>query len=112
MRILSWNVRGLGKKEKKGKFKQLVIQRKIDILLIQETKQRTVSRNFISSIWGGSDFKFVEVEVEGSAGGLLIIWNTDAFTSEEFCCNRNFLLVKGTIKPNFNCINCQCLGPM
>lgn len=51
MKIMSWNVRGLGLKGKRSKLKLLVKNRKVDILLIQETKQRSMVRDLIWSLW-------------------------------------------------------------
>lgn len=97
MKILSWNVRGLGKKEKLGKLKQLIKQRKMDVLLILETKQKTRTKNFIYSIWGDSECDYAEVDANGTAWGLLRIWSTEVFSMEAMCSNKNFIMVKSTI---------------
>lgn len=53
MKILFWNARGLGLKEKRSKVKKLVKDRKIDMMLIQETKQKEITKKFIVSICMG-----------------------------------------------------------
>lgn len=52
MKILFWNVRGLGLKEKRSKVKKLVKDHRIDMMLIQETKQKEITKKFILSRWG------------------------------------------------------------
>ncbi|KAL7230696.1 hypothetical protein ACSBR2_009054 [Camellia fascicularis] len=37
--MMSWNIRGLGRKDKRAKIKKLVRERKIDVLLLQESKR-------------------------------------------------------------------------
>ncbi|KAL7197863.1 hypothetical protein ACSBR2_020393 [Camellia fascicularis] len=38
MKLLSWNVRGLGKAKKKGRIRKLLRERQVEIALFQETK--------------------------------------------------------------------------
>lgn len=73
MKILFWNARGLGLKEKRSKVKKLVKDHRIDMMLIQETKQKEITKKFIVSIWGDGDCDYIEVDAEGSTTGLLII---------------------------------------
>lgn len=43
MKILSWNIRGAGRQEKKGKIRKLLKERNVDIALFQETKKAVVT---------------------------------------------------------------------
>ncbi|KAI8562172.1 hypothetical protein RHMOL_Rhmol03G0014100 [Rhododendron molle] len=95
MQNLSWNIRGLSKKEKRSKVKKIVGDQKVDMLLIQETKQKSISGNFIESLWGDTTYDYVEVDADGCAGGLLTVWNSDFFKLEAACCRRNFILIQG-----------------
>lgn len=103
MKILSWNIRGLGQKEKRSKIKKMVKDRRVDILFLQETKLKSVNNVFINSIWGHSDFDFMEVDSIDSAGGLLCIWNSNVFKMLDVCSNRNFLLLSGILDSDFVC---------
>lgn len=68
MKILSWNIRGLGKREKKGK------PRKLDVLFFQETKLKSTNKFLIDSIWGHCNYDFMKIEAdENAAVGLLCI---------------------------------------
>ncbi|GMP74929.1 hypothetical protein CsSME_00032179 [Camellia sinensis var. sinensis] len=71
MKIQSWNVRGLGRPEKMRKIKRSLAERKVDIVLIQETKTVVVSSDLVRSIWPGDHFEFISVDANGRAGGLL-----------------------------------------
>lgn len=111
MKILSWNIRGLGKKEKRSKIKKMVRDRGVDILFLQETKLKSTNSFFINSIWGHSDFGFMEVDSNESSGGLLCVWNSNLFKLMEVCSNRNFLLLSGICGSDFSCILINVYGP-
>lgn len=111
MKLLSWNIRGLGKNEKKGMLKKLLRVRNVDFLLIQESKLRSVNNFFVNSIWGHSSFGFFEVETNESKGGLLCVWNSELFSLIQACNNRNFLLLYDSISPNFYCTIVNVYGP-
>lgn len=54
MKILSWNVCGLGSREKRVLVKEVIQNFKADIMMIQESKVRVVSDRVIKEIWGAS----------------------------------------------------------
>ncbi|CAL5361639.1 unnamed protein product [Camellia sinensis] len=60
-----------------------------------ETKRETIDGNFVKSLWPVDDMGFMEVGSEGSAGGLLCIWNTQIFQLVDCCSTRNFILLSG-----------------
>ncbi|KAG5561224.1 hypothetical protein RHGRI_004297 [Rhododendron griersonianum] len=97
MKILSWIVKGLSNREKRNKIKKTVRDLKIDMLLLQETNLKDISKAVIGSLWGVTDCDYLEVDAIGSAGGPLTIWNSDFFKLEAVCCNRNFILLKGSL---------------
>ncbi|GFZ09917.1 hypothetical protein Acr_21g0005160 [Actinidia rufa] len=55
MKILSLNVRGLGKREKRSKVTKLLSNLKVDMLLLQETKLKDLKPIILQSIWGISE---------------------------------------------------------
>lgn len=81
------------------------------ILLIQESKQKSISKTFTNSLWGHSDYNYLEVDSDGSASGLLTIWNSEVFNLVEACCSRNFLLIRGTLNHDFSCTIVNVYGP-
>ncbi|GMP72029.1 hypothetical protein CsSME_00030218 [Camellia sinensis var. sinensis] len=77
MKIQSWNVRGIGKPEKRRRIKKSLIERKVDIVLLQETKKTTMDSALVRSLWPGDLFDFMGADAIGQAGGLLCIWNLE-----------------------------------
>lgn len=96
LKMMSWNIRGLGRNDKRAKIKKLVSERKINVLLLQESKRSSVDVRFVKSLWPWESLQFMAVDLEGSAGGLLCVWNLDVFKIEECCSARSFILVSGT----------------
>lgn len=58
MKLLSWNVRGLGKPVKRRKIKNLFFERKVDMVLLQETKKQNSEWGVcqINLAWGKDGF--------------------------------------------------------
>ncbi|GMP67950.1 hypothetical protein CsSME_00027743 [Camellia sinensis var. sinensis] len=52
MEIVSWNVRGLGSRKKRGIIRDFLRKHQPDIVIFQETKVEVCDRTFIKSIWG------------------------------------------------------------
>lgn len=55
MKIISWNVRGLGSARKRTLIKELLKKEKADIVMQQETKLEVVDSKWIRSIWGSKN---------------------------------------------------------
>uniref|UniRef100_A0A803QNG8 Endonuclease/exonuclease/phosphatase domain-containing protein n=1 Tax=Cannabis sativa TaxID=3483 RepID=A0A803QNG8_CANSA len=51
MKILSWNIRGSGDKEKRRAIKATICKATPDMVILQEVKKEDVDRRFICSIW-------------------------------------------------------------
>ncbi|KAI9198487.1 hypothetical protein LWI28_016722 [Acer negundo] len=79
MLILPWNVKGLGKWEKRRVVRHLVESVKPSILFLQETKLKQCNCKLISSVGGFCLLNGVAVNASGSSGGLLSLWNADLF---------------------------------
>lgn len=111
MKIQSWNVRGIGRPEKMRKVKKILAERRVDIVLLQETKKSEVNSELVKIIWPGDYFEFMSVDAIGRAGGLLCTWNPDVFQLKASCCNHNFLLLSGTIFHSFECVIINVYDP-
>ncbi|KAI9162211.1 hypothetical protein LWI28_024947 [Acer negundo] len=72
----SFNV-GLGKDVKRRKVKRVVKFQNLAVLFIQETKRDVFDSSLIRSIGGSILTRGVGVEVVGSAGGLMTLWDED-----------------------------------
>ncbi|XP_028102778.1 uncharacterized protein LOC114302018 [Camellia sinensis] len=99
---MSWNVRGLGKLEKKGRIRKLIYERKADVVLFQETKKVSISECEVRASRGRRNMDFMVVGSNGTAGGLLCIWDPDFFQLVDCCSNRRFILLSGTLLHTFN----------
>ncbi|KAL7248515.1 hypothetical protein ACSBR2_003281 [Camellia fascicularis] len=102
---------GLGRPEKRGKIKKLVKERKIGMLFLQESKRSVLSEWDIRSIWGCARFEYMQVGSQGSAGGIICVWDPEFFQLQECCGSRNFILLKGTIYHSFNCVLMNVYAP-
>lgn len=111
MILLSWNIRGLRRPEKRSKVKSLVRVRKVDVLLIQETKRSSVDDNFVKSLWPWEELEYMEVGADGSAGGLLCLWNPQIFELKECCSARSFVILAGMAHHTFNCTIINVYSP-
>ncbi|XP_028078606.1 uncharacterized protein LOC114280437 [Camellia sinensis] len=110
MKILSWNVRGIGRPEKRRQIKKSLAERKVDIVLLQETKKAVVDSTLVRSMWPGEQFDFMAVDVIGQAGGLLCIWNPEVFFLKDCCSTQNFILLSGTLFSSFDCVIINVYG--
>jgi len=76
MKIISWNVWGLGGFEKRREVCNLVREKKPLILCIQETKLVRIDVQLSQSLWGGVDVEFSFQPSIGASGGLLSLWDS------------------------------------
>jgi exonuclease III len=75
MKIISYNVRGLGGFEKRSEVKRLLIDKKPFVVRLQETKLCTVDDLLVKAIWGTSSMGYSFQPSKGASGGLLTVWN-------------------------------------
>ena len=104
MKLLSWNVRGLGNSVKRRWVKLLLKDRKIDFVFFQETKKSEVTPDFVKSLWPVDEMEFMVVNSEGRAGGLLCIWKPTVFKLSQCCSTRHCSVLSGTLLPNLICV--------
>lgn len=55
MKIISWNIRGLGDSSKRLRVKKLLHQACPDVVLTQKTKFQKIDRGLIKSLWSSKD---------------------------------------------------------
>lgn len=56
MKLISYNIRGLGGKVKKKEIQKLVREQKPNMLCVQETKMEVVDRKVCAQLWDCDDF--------------------------------------------------------
>lgn len=95
MKLLSYNVRGLGGNAKKRVVRELVCHQHVELLCIQETKCQVVDRKMCGLLWGDSEFEWKATQAVNRGGGLLCIWNSKLFVLEESVDGPGFLGLMG-----------------
>ncbi|KAK2646987.1 hypothetical protein Ddye_022182 [Dipteronia dyeriana] len=97
MIVLSCNVRGLGKGEKKCVVRSLVEFYKPTIVFLQETKLSNYDDRVIKAIGGSALNRGIGVDAEGALGGLLSLWNEDQFKVSDCISNSRCLILIGEL---------------
>ncbi|KAH7666231.1 RNA-directed DNA polymerase protein [Dioscorea alata] len=113
MKILSWNVRGLGKPSKRHLVKEIISSSRSDIICLQETKLQDVHKSTWRTIGGVRLNSFDFLPAQGSAGGIIVAWDRaqalgTLFHKETFSISIKFMNTSN----NFTWI-CTCVyGPV
>ncbi|KAK2396412.1 DNA-(apurinic or apyrimidinic site) endonuclease [Trifolium repens] len=76
MKIVSWNIRGLGRVDKRNEVRKLVREKHPLVVCVQETKVQTCDDFLCTTVWGSSPSAFSFRPSVGASGGLLTIWDT------------------------------------
>ncbi|XP_071709031.1 uncharacterized protein [Rutidosis leptorrhynchoides] len=97
MKILSINIRGFKVGGKVGWFKSLLFSANPIVSAIQETKSHGVNDTWVENLWGSVNVGYVEKQVVGRSGGLLLIWDSNVFVVDEAVVDEFFIAVKGKI---------------
>jgi hypothetical protein len=76
MKVISWNVRGLGRVDKRKEVHNLVREKHPLIVCLQETKLQVCDDSLCVAMWGSSLVGFSFRPSVGASGGLLTICDT------------------------------------
>lgn len=96
MKIIFYNIRGLGGRLKKRDVRQLVKCQKPDMLCLQVSKFSGVDRKLCSFLWEGDDFDWFAKDAEGRYSGLIVLSKRYAFLLSIQFQGNNFLGVTGS----------------
>lgn len=89
MKIVSWNVRGVGRAGKRGVIKEVLRSIGPDIVILQETKKERLDDKVVGSLWKSRHRSWVALPSLGRSGGIVIIWDSRAVKVTE-CMIGNF----------------------
>lgn len=103
MKIISWNIRGMGSYVKKNFLRKLIKRRRPDLIFVQETKLESLDRFVVQKLWGNGSFEFVCSNSIGASGGLMSVWNKEFFKATSITIHRSFILLEGSINNTFPC---------
>ena len=76
IKLLSWNVRGANNPNKRIVIRNFIRSQRVDLVCLQETKIQELSSDVARSLGVGRAYEWRAVEAEGTAGGILVFWDT------------------------------------
>ncbi|XP_028082530.1 uncharacterized protein LOC114283868 [Camellia sinensis] len=109
--MLSWNVHGLRRGEKRRRIKSLIKEKEVDMVLLQETKLAAILLDMVRSLWYRDQVEFMEVDASSLAGGILCIWDPSVFSLSACCSNKSFILLSSSLSRNFECVIINIYAP-
>ena len=80
IKILSWNVKGVNDPDKRKVIKNFLITHKVDLVCLQETKVQEMNNDMVHSLGAGRFLNWKALNVEGSARGILLLWDNNRTT--------------------------------
>ena len=75
IKIITWNVRGVNDPDKRRVIKSFLRSNKVDLVCLQETKVHQMNNVMVRSLGVGRFLNWRALNAEGSAGGILILWD-------------------------------------
>ena len=75
IKILSWNVRGVNDPVKRSVIKGFLRSNRVDLVCFQETKVQQMNVGMVRSLGVGRFLNWTALDAEGSAGGILLLWD-------------------------------------
>ncbi|XP_028057303.1 uncharacterized protein LOC114261263 [Camellia sinensis] len=103
MIILSWNIKGMGRVGKRLRIKEVLRERKVDVVFFQETKKARMVEGLVRSLWPW--------DPDGTVEGLLCVWRPSVFLTNSCCSSRNVIIVPGILLPDFECVLANVYAP-
>lgn len=95
MIIVSRNIKGFGRQEKRLAVRKLVRRQRVDFLLLQETKVASNVDQVIQEVWGAQSCGWDWVSSQGASGGLIAIWDDKVLCEEEVFKDQRIMAIKG-----------------
>lgn len=92
MKFLYWNIRGLNNPQKQFTIKQLILEMKINIFLLQEVKMPSQTfAEVAGKLWPGVNSLYVDAL--GASWGIATLWDPIKMKGKIFASSQNFLAV-------------------
>ncbi|GMI64192.1 hypothetical protein HRI_000088500 [Hibiscus trionum] len=97
--IVSWNVRGLGRVEKKVVVRRCITTYKAAIVFLQETKLQLVDDRVVKRVFGNSRLsEYSFSPSSGAVGGLITVWDLNMFECLSSSTHPNHILLRGELR--------------
>ncbi|GMJ05209.1 hypothetical protein HRI_004190100 [Hibiscus trionum] len=100
MKLITWNVRGMGSGVKCSSIRKLFRIQRVEVAFLQETKKESITEAEIGRLWYEDKFEFRASDASGRSGGLITIWDKSKFYLEGCIINGRFILVEGNWIPD------------
>lgn len=94
MTVITWNVKGLGNRSKRGRIKRDLRSIRARWITLQETKLSLVDGFIISQLCGRGNWGFSFSPSAEAAWGVVYCWAKSAFSAVEFVSDHRFVTVK------------------
>jgi len=95
MKILSYNLRGLGRWEKRREVQRLVTSKSPLVFCIQDTKLQQFDDNACRSLWGSESAGYSYRPSNGVVGGIITLWKSIEVDVSVTMSLENVLIIKG-----------------
>ncbi|GMJ03184.1 hypothetical protein HRI_003987600 [Hibiscus trionum] len=95
MKLISWNVRGLGGSAKRRYVREVLRKNDVDMAMLQETKLEEWPKSWLANLWGTDNFESVFAPSISASGGILVMWEVSKFNLEQVEVERNFIVMRG-----------------
>jgi hypothetical protein len=93
MKVISWNIRGLNDKTKHIMLQQKIVEEKLYVIMIQETKcPHSLFLSLDPRLWTRSEE--MTIDGFGATGGLSLLWNPDIISLSHFFSTKHMLSTK------------------
>ncbi|GJW59932.1 RNA-directed DNA polymerase, eukaryota [Tanacetum coccineum] len=90
----------LAQKAKKDWVKELCVKNKVNFLALQETKMENMELFCVKTCWGNMAFDYVHSDSVGNSGGILCVWDPNAFCKSSVTMSDYFIMVRGVWRQN------------
>ncbi|XP_058764806.1 uncharacterized protein LOC131638271 [Vicia villosa] len=100
MKIISYNIRGLGGAAKKKQIQNLIRNHNPSFMCIQETKIESIEKRLRCMLWGSNDFGFASNPSVGRSGEILTIWDKREVDVQRIQNFEHMVWVEGECRTN------------
>ena len=97
MKILCWNIRGIGGGGKVRQMSKMIREERLGFVGVIETKKESIDHSMVKRIWGLNDCDWSSVDAQGASGGILCIWERSFLKLETIQKGDRRVCIKGFI---------------
>ncbi|XP_057444431.1 uncharacterized protein LOC130736645 [Lotus japonicus] len=95
MRILTYNVRGLGNSVKWRIIREMITKEEVNFACFQETKLEAIDTWLCRALWGDDSFEWTFTPAVNRGGGLLCLWLRGTFNLIRSYLGSGFICLQG-----------------